>query len=193
MLNYGKISLIIPAYFATQQLRDMTFKCIDSIQEDVQIILVADNQPYTVNVNNAFKACTGDIIIIGNNDLVFPKKWLTELLMPLDKGYDIATCWTSDQKYKLEDNIEDNAKFGSIFAMKRSVYETVGNFDEQFKGYFSDLDYRQRVLDAGFTIGRNLNLVIEHKAKATYNVTDKEDTEFIRSQLLYESKWGFVE
>lgn len=188
------ISLIIPAYHADKELYDTTVKCLNSVwNHEVQLILIADNQPYTVNVNAGLRAASGDVVVVGNNDLVFHEGWLTRLLPLLDAGYDIATCWTSDQDVKLEEDVESNAKFGSLFAMKRDVYETLGGFDEQFKGYFSDLDYRQRAIDAGFKIGKNLSLVVEHKAKATYRVTDPDDNEYQRSKLLYEAKWGFVE
>lgn len=188
-----KVTLIIPAYFANKELVDMTLNCIRSNTEDVQLLLIADNQPYTVNVNNALRASTGDFIVIGNNDITFPEKWLTELLRPLHEGFDISTCWSSNQPYKLENKIENDAKFDCLWAMKREVYETLGELDTQFKGYFSDTDYRRRALNTGFKIGKNCNLVVEHKSKATYKDTDPKDTEYERSMRLYEAKWGFVE
>lgn len=136
------------------------------------------------------RAATGDILIVGNNDLTFTENWLTELLRPLDEGFDLACCWTSDQEYQLSNSITENSKFGSLFAMNRIVYETIGGFDEQFRGYFADDDYRERLLAAGFRIGRNNNLVVEHVAKATYKEVDPDDTEYRRAKLLYEIKYG---
>lgn len=189
----SKFSLIIPAYHATEELYDTTITCLDSVWQDgVQLIMIADSQPYTVNVNAGLRAATGEVIIVGNNDLVFSNGWLDELLRPLG-DYDIVTCWTSDQEVTLEDRIENDAKFGSIFAMKRQVYETLGGFDEQFGGYFSDLDYRRRAIDAGFRIGKNLNMVIDHEAKTTYKQTDPDDEEYHRSMRLFEAKYGFLE
>lgn len=207
-----KTSIIIPTYYATEELVEMTAKCLRSLhltELPDQIILVddgspiaamqefsgiyirlPDNQGYASAVNAGLEVAQGDIIVIGNNDLTFTENWLTELLRVLDKGFDIATCWTSDQKYKLQDKIEDGGKFGSLFAMKREVYETVGVFDEQFRGYFSDDDLQKRILDAGFKIGKNLNMVIPHLAKATYSVTDPDDEEYQRSRLLFEIKHG---
>jgi len=188
------ISLIIPAYFANSDLQNMTAECIKTIHEDIQIILIANHAPYTVNVNDGLRAATGDVLIIGNNDLTFVDGWVEGLLKVLDAGYDIATCWTSDQNdIKLEDRISEGEKFGSLFAMKAHVYDTIGGFDEQFKGYFSDLDYLQRAKGAGFRFGKNLNLVVGHKAKATYAATDPDDTEYHRSMRLFEAKWGFIE
>jgi hypothetical protein len=170
----------------------MTFDCLQSLGRfEGQLILIEAAQSYTVNVNNGLRAATGDILIVGNNDLIFTERWLDGLLIIL-KDYDIATCWTSDQDVKLEAKVEDNAKFGSLFAMKRKVYETIGGFDEQFKGYFADLDYRERALKMGFSIGKNLNLVVQHKAKSTYAVTDPKDQEYLRSMRLFEAKYGYI-
>lgn len=187
------VSLIIPAYMANEALKKMTLHCLLTQREEVQTILIAAAASYTVNTNAGLRAATGDIIVVGNNDLIFPEKWLHGLLKPLEEGYDLSTVWTSDQKYVLEDRIEEGVKFGSLFAMKREVYDTIGGFDITFDGYFADTDYRRRVLDAGFKIGRNNNVVIHHKAKATYKITDKDDLEYQKAMVLYENKWGYNE
>lgn len=186
-------SLIIPAFHAGKTLYNTTIKCLDSVWQDkLQLILIADNQPYTVNVNAGLRASTGDVVIVGNNDLEFSGSWLKELLSLIPE-YDIATCWTSDQKVKLSNGVEEDAKFGSLFAMKREVYEKLGGFDEQFKGYFSDLDYRARAMDAGFKIGKKLDLVVNHAAKATYQRTDPNDNDFRHGRALFEAKYGYLE
>lgn len=192
-----KTSLIIPAYHPTKELEAMTLACIDSIvdvPDEIIVQLDEVGEGYSKTTNKALRLAKGDILIVGNNDLTFPEKWIAELLKPLNNGYDIATCWTSDQKdIEVKQKIEGGAKFGSLFAMTREVYETLGGFDEQFKGYFSDTDYRRRALDAGFAIGKNLNLVVQHEAKATYKQTDPDDNEFQEAKLLYEIKYGYAQ
>lgn len=189
-------SLIIPTYYANEELKKMTKRCINSlwVERPEEVILAVDTQGegYSKTVNRALKASHGDILIVGNNDLIFKKGWLSGLLKPLE-NHDISTVWTSDQDVKLEDKIEERARFGSLFAMKRNVYRVLGGFDEQFKGYFADTDYRRRALDAGFTIGKNLNCVVQHEAKATYKQTDPEDTEYLKAMRLYEIKHGTVD
>lgn len=221
MLLDSKISLIIPCNWINQELVDMTIDCLNSINDTTddqpeEIIIIDDGSPiemkfedntdfkqkfttlrkeinggYASAVNMGLYHAQGDILIIGNNDLTFSENWLTELLKPLEMGYDIATCWTSDQdNIEIKDYIEEDAKFGSLLAMRREVYDLVGPFDEQFRGYFTDTDYRRRVLNEGLTIGKTYNLCVDHKAKATYDLTDPDDFEFRRSSRLYEIKWG---
>jgi len=217
------ISLVVPCYWANDALFEMTAECLNSINdttdgEPQEIFIIDDGSPidgsfedetdfvqemktirrernggYCAAVNTGLFYAEGDVLILGNNDLVFADGWLPELLKPLEQGFDISTIWTSDQHVKLEDRIEEDAKFGSLFAMKREVYEMLGGFDERFRGYFGDLDYRRRALNAGFKIGKNLNAVVEHRAKATYTQTDPDDMEYQRGKLLYEAKWGYIE
>lgn len=191
----------------------MTDRCLTSIirttPQDVEVIIVDDGSPipyksnigklialkenggYSHAVNSALEVAKGDVIVIGNNDLIFHENWLTELLFPLNIGYDVATCWSSDQRdIKLEDKVEKNTVFGCLLAMNRDVYEAIGGFDEQFRGYFSDDDYRRRVIDEGFSIGKNCDMVIQHEAKATYLVSDPEDYEFFKASVLFDKKWG---
>jgi GT2 family glycosyltransferase len=207
-------SFIIPCYFLDKSYVTMTSECLESLEfgRPDEVILVDDGSPYPtlfencdkqINlpenkgyayaVNRGLEVATGDVIIIGNNDLLFTPEWLTGLLLPLEQGYDISTIPTSDQTWVTEDKITSGDKFGSLFAMKREVYETLGGFDEQFRGYFTDLDYRRRALDAGFTIGKNWNVLVEHEAKATYKLTDPYDDEYNTAKELYIKKWGKLE
>lgn len=217
------VSLIIPAYLVNGELVHTTSRCILSLRGEKpdEVILVNDGSPtgfdssaleplysgglldkrinrpvnggYIAAINDGLAAATGDILVLGNNDLVFKKGWVKALTSLLDDGYDISTVWTSDQKVTLIDEVEDNAKFGSLFAMTRKVYETLGGFDPQFRDYFGDLDYRRRALDMGFKIGKNLNFVVQHGAKATYKQVDPNDERYERGMRLYEAKYGFVE
>jgi glycosyltransferase involved in cell wall biosynthesis len=119
-----KTSLIIPAYFLNGRFVDMTDRCIESSNnETTETILVDDGSPYqyvkklpykskfirrkenggyAAAVNDGLRVASGDILILGNNDLVFHEGWLRGLLAVLEEGFDIATCWTSDQEYKLD-------------------------------------------------------------------------------------------
>jgi GT2 family glycosyltransferase len=163
-----------------------------NFKHNIQNYTKGKNGGYSSAVNMGLFYAKGDIIIVGNNDLIFDKDWLPKLLKPFEEGFDVATCWTTDQKYKLEPVVSETDKFGSLFAMKRNVYETIGGFDEQFKGYFADTDYIERINQAGFRIGINKNLAVKHLAKATYKVTDPDDSEFKRAKLLFEAKYGYL-
>lgn len=210
------ISIVTPCYVINEGLKKMNDECFRTLTEftpgNYQLILVDDGSPiewdvegakiirlpenrgYSYATNRGLEVATGEIIILGNNDLIFEEGWLDALLLPFDLGYEVSTVWTSDQdNVVLTERIEENPKFGALFAMKRDVYERVGGFDELFRGRFSDTDLRRRMMDEGIKIGKNLNYVVKHHARVTELARDPDDNDFLRGQRLYESKWGIAE
>lgn len=208
-----KISIIIPCYLTSLQLRNMTQRCVDGIESIDEIIVVDDgsplrlpvfdktvieielptNQGYAAAVNAGLEATHGDYLIICNNDIEFIQPdWLDHLLKPLEEGYSISSIRTSDSDgFTTEDRYEENAKFGSIWAMKKETYEQLGLLDESFgKGYYEDQDYWRRAREAGLKIVKNHNGLVDHIGKATFNEVDKKNWHLIHAMLMYKKKWG---
>jgi len=207
-----RTSMIIPCYFLDESYIDMTDRCLDSMgrEEPDEVIIVDDGSPmhaefanteyirldensgFTKAVNTGLENATGDILIICNNDIIFYPGWLKGLTDTL-KTHDISHICVSDQSWETKDEITENDKFGSLWAMKRETYEKLGELDEQFKSYFSDLDYWRRAQNAGLKIGKNHNYIVEHKGKHTYKVVDPKDKGYNEAKELYIKKWGFLE
>lgn len=188
-----KVSVVIPCLWTDQKYIDMTFKCISSMGDVGQIIVVGNQESYAENVNAGLRATKNDIIIVCNNDIEFIQPdWLDHLLKPLDE-YDITSIRTSDSDgWDVEDKYEPDGKFGSIWAMKRLVYETIGGLDETFGNYFEDLDYHKRATDVGFKVVKNHAGIVQHQGKATFHDVDPEDAQFLRARDKFKDKWGKV-
>lgn len=214
MHNKQKISLVITAYHIDKDMAAMTKKCLNSIDEKSidEIILVDDASPYflpTPNVkqiirtenggfpecaNTGFKHATGDIIILSNNDIVFTKGWLEAILEPLKQGYDISSIKVSDSDgYETENIITEDDWFGSLWAMRREVYDTIGGFDERFKGgNFEDKDYWIRAKEAGFKIGKNHAVVVEHIGRGTMSKVYENQENFHENAQRFKDKYGYL-
>lgn len=160
-------------------------------QTNASLIERKTNGGFPAAVNSGLKAATGDVLIISNNDIIFAENWLTELLKPL-KDYDISSIRVSDSDgHETEDKITEGDKFGSLWAMKRKVYEKLGGLDESFgTGTFEDLDYYVRAKKAGFKIAKNHSVAVEHIGRATFDVVDPEKKNFLRNKKLFEKKHG---
>jgi GT2 family glycosyltransferase len=207
-----KTSIIIPCYWVNVHLIRLTEDCLTSLKaygSPDEVIVVDDGSPITVGanvvretnggfaaaVNSGLREASGDVLIVSNNDIVFTPCWLNAILSPLDAGYDISSIRTSDcDGYTVEDKITENDNFGSLWAMKRNVYETLGGLDERFgKGTFEDQDYKQRALAAGFRIAKNHAGLVEHVGRATFDTVDPGHESFSRNQKVYKEKWGRVD
>jgi len=191
-----KISFVLPVFSLTKQSAEMAERCIESLSSDRrpdEIVVVDDaswvqlssstdidvliknghNLGYVKTTNIGLRAATGDVIIVGNSDLVFSHGWF-DSLVDLLPTYDIAALRTSEggRIEGTEDRIEEDGRFGPLFAIKRSAYEKLGGLDERFVHFCSDNDYRRRAIQAGLRVGMNHRFLLEHGSKGTYRLTD---------------------
>lgn len=208
------ISLIITTYHKDQEMTELTRKCLASLDPEGidEVIVVDDCSPYIehfdnikqifrntnggfpVCANTGFKAATGDILILSNNDIEFTDGWLEAILKPLNEGFDISSIRTSDNDgEETEGMITEDDYFGSLWVMKREVYKTIGGFDERFKdGTFEDKDFYIRAKDAGFRIGKNHSVSVKHVGRATMNTLFPEQEDFHANAQRFKDKHGFI-
>lgn len=217
------VSIIIPVYIVNEKLFTITRVCLESLRSftetPVELVVVDDASPrlgtrirlmamdhdakvvareenggYATAVNTGLKEATGDTLVISNNDIIFTPGWLPALLKPLNEGYDIASIRTSDQTWETDDYISEGDKFGSLWAMKREVYEKLGGLDESFgKGYFEDLEFHKRAEKAGLKIGKNHGHLVEHLGKATFKTVDPDDKAYYEAKQLYFERFGKID
>lgn len=211
-----KVSLIITSYHSDLAMRMLTENCIESLKygRPDEVILVDDASPIAYKppagilvveretnggfpkcANTGFKHASGDILILSNNDVEYTPGWLEGILKPLNEGYDISSIRMSDADgYTTEDKITEGDWFGSLWAMKRKVYDTIGGFDESFdKGTFEDKDYHMRALAAGFKIGKNHGALVEHIGRATMDKLYPNREDFWEGREKYQAKYGRVD
>lgn len=213
------ISLIIPAYMSSPKLVKMTGDCLRSLRENsspqpdevilvddgspikihinpsVQILELPENGGYAAAVNAGMSAAKGDYLVICNNDVQFVQRdWLTHLLKPLKEGYHISSILTTDSDgWITNEIITEGDKFGSIWAITKQAYKTLGPLDVSFgKGYFEDLDYHHRANVAGLRVAKNRAGIVEHLGKATFKENDPDDEYYAAAQKRYEEKNGPV-
>jgi GT2 family glycosyltransferase len=214
-------SVILPIYILNKAMMDMTEQFLLSMNEEkpTELIIVDDgshlpfgkgyftdffdtrifrldpNQGYTKAVNEGLKSAKGDVLIVANNDLTLDKGWLSGLLKPLEEGFDISTVQVVDrgQAYQIRDEITEGDKFGSLWAVKRSVYKKLGGLDEELgSGYFTDLDYQKRSEQAGFKAGKNWRTVVYHMPKSTFSEVDPTDEQYLAAYAAFKKKHGKV-
>lgn len=188
-----KISIIVPCLFRLE-LIDMIAECIRGLSTEHQLILIG-NDSYAINVNNGLKAATGDYLVICNNDIEFIQPdWLDHLLKPLKEGYGISSIRTSDSDgYTVEDRYEENAKFGSLWAMTRETYNKLGPIAEHYGNYFEDLDYWRKAQTMGIKIVKNHAGLVDHKGKASFKLIDPQDLQYYEAMEKYRRVWGSVD
>lgn len=196
-----RVSVIIPAYVLNQELAKETQRCIDSLKEDEpeEIVLIDNGSPfhtelpythrietnagYSGAVNLGLREATGDVLVVGNNDLQFPVGWLAETKEKFKKCHALA--------YRQSDQ-PNVSRFASIWAISRSLLEDVGFLDEQFFTAFADTDYWRRTLNAGYEIPRS-DIIIGHTGSKTFKADREHDDNYSNGIIRYREKWGKLE
>lgn len=209
-------SLIVTAYHADEEMVELTRECLKSLVHGRpdEVIIVDDCSPIKVHfpavdnqifrsenggfpkcANTGFKVAKGDILILSNNDVIYNPGWLKGILKPLNEGYDISSVRMSDSDgYLTDDKITEGDRFGSLWAMTRKVYETIGGFDESFdKGTFEDLDFHKRAEEAGFKIGKNHAVLVEHVGRATMDKIYPDRQDYEEGKEHFKAKYGKIE
>lgn len=185
-----KTSIIIPCY--RPNYIDKLTKCLSSIEVEAEILPIISDLSYANNVNIGLKAATGDYLVVSNNDIEFIQPdWLDHLLKPLKEGYSISSIRTSDSDgFATENEYEEDAKFGSIWAITRSTLTTLGFLEEGFgRGYYEDQDYWRRARVAGLRVVKNHAGLVEHAGKGTFKEVDPEGWDLMHAVVCYKRKW----
>jgi hypothetical protein len=118
--------------------------------------------------NEAVRCTYTDYVLVCNNDVIFHKPgWLDEFEQALNEP-GIGVVGLVGMSWKNTPFIQ-----GSVMAFKRSTFDAVGGFDEQFEFTVEDVDFSKRVMKLGLIIKSFEKLrddgSIEHIANATRN------------------------
>ena len=180
--KHTKIDCVVPLYVNDSSLYPIINDFFESMKlyPDIRLIVIDDcsllptlnwpitlrnekNLGFTATVNRGLSMTTADVIIVLNDDLKIKKG-------DLDRYYLIG-----EGIYSPRDTASDNTdRFGAIWGMDRETYEKMGNLNEKYKHYFSDLDYYNRAKEKGIPVLKWHDLVVEHKESATYKHRDKD-------------------
>jgi len=150
-----KVSLVIPHY-PSEQTDAALDKCLASFegQYDELMLVVNDGIGYGQAVNLGLKYCTGDYIIVSNNDIILKKGELRYL------------AWPSSITVPLIDPPAKDHMPRAIFGMPKNIYEKIIQRDGFFYdpifeiGYWEDDDLIRRLEDIPVIL--DTGILVEH-------------------------------
>jgi len=188
-----KLSVILPALYLTAKHYVLTKECLESLKGVDEIVLVESGEkpsdfkadikvfspkPLTVAEvwNVGAKKATGDFLAIINNDTKLIEGNLKDL------------CQDGIVTSPVINGIKQDF-WGPFFVLPKEVYQKIGEFDERFRNYCEDDDYRERLKMAGIKMMCVETVKISHVGGATGNYTTTVETnkENIRK---FQEKWG---
>lgn len=206
-----KVSIVIPCYILDEQLEDLTYICLSSIEEfsdQAEVILVDNASPRfpedltkyvhryirnDKNRGNAFawnqgaEAATGDVIVFVDNDVMVSKGWL-EPLVELLKNPEIGIAFPCSMN-KDEDDFNEKL-CGFCWAIKKENFRKVGPVSLKYGlAYFEDTDYFMRVMQLGLKLRCTPHSTIKHYSRATAEKMPEIAELYRKNEKIYTNTW----
>ncbi len=147
---------------------------------DAFVIVNDENQGCSVAWNQGIRASHGNYVVIMNNDVLVTPDWLKALIHFMEKmehgivspsvregnsNYDLITY--SRNFTKLCRSASRSQVLGCCMLIRRSVFNKIGLFDEQFFVGHEDIDFIWRCKQAGFTVGMTGSAFVHHFGEVT--------------------------
>ncbi|HEY2805441.1 MAG TPA: glycosyltransferase family 2 protein [Gemmatimonadales bacterium] len=162
---------------------------------EVRLVAFAENRGFAPATNAGLQAGTGEILVCLNNDVECEPGWLAALVAALDRMPDVGSVASlmldakrpgiidaaGDAMSLVAWNVGRGEPDGPAYrtpreilsacagaaAYRRSVFESVGWFDERFFAWFEDVDLGLRAQLAGFRCWYEPAAVVRHWGSAT--------------------------
>lgn len=192
---------------------------LSELHDNLKIILNETNLGFAKANNQGIRQSTGDYIVLLNNDTVTPGGWLSRLLKHLSDpkvgmvgpvtnfvgnearlqvGYRAVAEmeeFAQDQTWNNHGRIADIHMLAMFcVAMRREVFEEVGELDEQFGiGMFEDDDYSIRVKQKGYRVVCAADAFVHHFGQAAFGKLIRSgdyDRIFDENRAKFERKWN---
>ena len=182
---------MFPVYITKPEQFDMTLKAISLAREctklEYELIIVETVSQYfssgladiyihekdrhesrgVRSMNRAFRLASGENLTMFTTDVFVRPGWLEAIEECLElKDCGAATLATSQFRHTPQDKIEEG-NWWSIATIPTKVWAEVGEFDERYKGVWSDTDYLMRLYESGRKMYRNFKVVVDHLIGAT--------------------------
>ncbi len=168
------------AYVVDNGSNDDSIDLIEREFPEVKIIRFPLNRGFSAAVNAGIKASAGDYIVLLNNDTEVDVSWLEELVSVLDTRDEIGFCASKILDFKdrtVIDSVGDSySRLGIAFKVgsretdngqyeqsvevfsasaaasiyRRTLFDEIGFFDEDFFAYMEDMDIGIRARLAGY-------------------------------------------
>ena len=165
------------------------------------------NEPFNYNkfLNIASQYCKGDWVIISNNDVSYEYGWLTEIFKVHEARPDIESFSPKDPLFFMSfwgdtflgtnDMYIENyqvSKFlmGWSLVVKKSAFDKVLPFDEQFDMYYQDNDYAEVL-----KLNRIKHALVRRSIASHYNtlnakiIKDEIKSKMKEDELKFRNKW----
>jgi len=158
-----------------------------------QVIQPDEEFGYNRFLNIGLEHCKNEWVLISNNDTIYHSNFLEEMLSAHSKDPSLLSMSPMDDYWHRHQTMDYNVDVhygyrtsyeiaGWSILVKRSVLESLGGFDENFKFWYQDNDYAETLKK------HNIKHALITKSKVSHLLSKSHD--FIEPHNLYEMTDG---
>ncbi len=170
-----------------------------------KIIINKENKGFVGGMNQGIEISEAPYVCLANNDLLFTKGWLEEIISVFESNKNIGilnpnsnNLGTSPAERPKKENSNKFKEMpfciGFCMVVKRELLKKIGGFSKEFHPFFfEDTDFSLRAQQAGFLIGVASASYVQHHEHASFDEMAKEkEAFFVKSRSAFEKKWGKI-
>lgn len=119
-------------------------------------VIFTQNRGFGAACNLGAKMTSSEFLVFLNPDIVAHEGWLDELLVPFgDPSVAVVGARLFNAAGKEYPTPKENFAVGACFAVRREVFDKLGDFDEKFFLFFEETDFCVRAVAAGYKVVRS--------------------------------------
>lgn len=179
-----------------------------------KIVFNSENKGFVRGMNQGIEISNAPYVCLANNDLIFTKGWLDEIISVFECNNRIGLINPNSNNLgaypRNRISLQDYAKYlrekyhnlfvetpfciGFCMVIKRDLINNVGGLSDEFYPiFFEDTDYSMKALKAGFLIGMAKGSYVWHKEHASFKQMGKKRQEYFDTNRMYFfKKWGKI-
>lgn len=173
------LTLVIPGTKLLNNSKNLGFAA--GVNQGLTLALKDKNITHFFLMNNDLSIVFGSFAQLLLTFNKYPRAGLVSPVLHHEGGYDWGGRYSKWSGGVLHKNWGNKPKTiqtvghvaGAAMLISREVIEKVGLFDERFFLYYEDLDFCLRIIQAGYTIHINPDIVAEHAVSAGSNLSGR--------------------
>lgn len=227
--NYPKIiDVIILSFCKDNSIKEMNINCINSIndssdnykfniilvetdsdniheypQDNVKVIQPNEKFNYNKFLNIGLEYCDNDWILITNNDTIYEKNFIENMMDAHNKDMDLLSMspMDVDSGYQSDMGFDKSVHYGyeimkqlvgwSIL-MNKKIIDIIGKFDENFTFLYQDADYAKKLEINNIKHGCVTNSRAKHLVNVSHGLIEPEEYEKMTTGMekMFKTTWG---
>jgi GT2 family glycosyltransferase len=173
------------------------------VYHDCNVITPSEEFHYNKYLNHGLKQTSSDWIVVANNDVIFTKRWMTNMLKFNETNPHIKSMSPYEPNWHPEKGIQGGPIFslgyrasyevaGWCIVFHRSLIELCDLFDERFKFWYQDNDYGETLKSKNIQHALVGNSRVYHMVSQSYEtIPDEKKRSMMEDQYkIFYDKWN---